>query len=94
MSQEPWVILCESVPVSLGSDGGVQEAVLNSHRRTDVFIQELLPCLLGDGFSRHFVTYTKRHTDTMRKKLVQNQSCKSKLFKLYSRQYAVHVDLH
>lgn len=64
LSAEPWIVLCESLPVGLGCDGGIQEAVLDSRCGADVFIKELLPRLLRDGFSRHSVTYTHTRTQS------------------------------
>lgn len=47
------MLLSQSVPVGSCGDVGVAEAVLYDSGGADVLVQELLPCLLGDGFCRH-----------------------------------------
>lgn len=47
------MLLNQSVPVGVCSDTGVAEAVLHHSGGADVLVQELLPCLLGDGLRRH-----------------------------------------
>lgn len=47
------MLLNQSVPVGGCGDVGVAEAVLYDSGGADMLVQELLPCLLGDGFCRH-----------------------------------------
>lgn len=50
LAQQPGVVLGEPCPVSVRGDSRILEAVLDGGGRADVFIQEFLPRLLGDGF--------------------------------------------
>lgn len=53
LCEQPWVFLRQSVKVGLGGHVGVAESVLDSRRCADVLVQELLSCLLRDGFGGH-----------------------------------------
>ena len=44
------MVLGEPCPVSVWGDSGILETVLDGRGCTDVLVQELLPCLLRDGF--------------------------------------------
>lgn len=53
LCEQPRVLFRQSVKVGLGRHVGIAESVLDSCRRADVLVEELLSCLLGDGFGRH-----------------------------------------
>lgn len=76
------MVPAQQIPVGLGRDAGVQEAVLNGRRGADVLVQELFSCLLGDGFGRHgachtaaYSLFTTRYAKFSGKKTDSDASC-------------------